>query len=414
MTEQTCQETAMKHLRQACLAIAVILILYGIVRLSEFLLDLVKIYVSHYLWIAFQIIAAILIVFIGLRVYSIAKTIKAARFSLLWREFRTPLLVLLLGCLALVSVTWYPSSALDSIFPQPFRPFSLHDPISFSYKLNFRWNFEGGGSIQMYTTLIYPSMPYKILADVIYVSNSWIVIPYEIDGSGAMFCALGPATAEIKVGTIENGNYTFIVVMSNATDLFQIRKTDNMFWIEEVNALMGFVVQKNEFEKRLDGFNVAFIGFPNIEEETIDFVLESIQQIGGAIIENESYYEGWTVHVYFYYSGNLSNLRQIILEVAEEHPEYMVGVYSNIGWHELTWTYTFSVGSKPQYSDSIKEVILQKCLRIYSQGTWGNYIVFYVSSANLGKTDLEIKQDLVKSISETLGLKEINDFYVTN
>jgi len=404
----------MKHLRQACFAIAAILILYGIVRLSNLLLDLVKIYVSHYLWIAFQIIATILIIFIGLRVYSIAKTIKAARFTLIWRESRTPLLVLLLGCLALASVTCYPLSALDSIFPQPFRPFSLHDPISFSYELNYRWNVEKGGSIQMYTKRIYNSMPYEIVVDIISVSNNWVVVPYEIDGSNAIFQALGPATAEIRLGMIENGNHAFVVVMNNATDLFQIHKTDNMFWVEEVNALMGFVVQKNEFERRLDGFNVAFIGFPNIEEETIDFVFESIQQIGGAIIKNESDYGGWTAYIYFYYSGNLSNLRQIILEVAEGHPKYMVGIYSNTGWYELTWMYTFSVGSKPQYSDSIKEVILQKCLRIYGQGTWGNYIVFYVSSANLSKTDLEIKQDLVKSISETLGLKEINDFYVTN
>lgn len=131
-------------------------------------------------------------------------------------------------------------------------------------------------------------------------------------------------------------------------------------------------------------------------------------------METESYYGGSTVYVYFHYGGNLSYLQQIILEVAKGHPDYLIGIYSNTGWHSLTWSYTFSVGSQPQYAESVKEVILQKGLQIYGQETWGSYIAFHVSSANLDKTELEIRQDLIKLISGTLGLKEINDFYVTN
>lgn len=189
----------------------------------------------------------------------------------------------------------------------------------------------------MYTTHIYSTTPYQIRIDVILMSQGWIIIPYEIDGSNALLEALGPARANINLGMIDNGRYIFKVVMSDAVDIFEIYKTDNRFWLEEVMTTRGKIVQKSEFEKRLDGFKVEFIRFPNIDNETKTFVLETIQEIDGEIIETKSYFEGWTVYVCFCYGGDLSSLRQIIRQIATTHPKYMIGIHSNTGWYALTW-----------------------------------------------------------------------------
>jgi len=189
----------------------------------------------------------------------------------------------------------------------------------------------------MYTTYNYPTMPYKILVDIILMRGCWILIPYGIEGSNAILEAFGPARTEIGLGMIENGNYTLVIVMSNAIDLFQIHKTDNRFSVEETKIIMGSVAKKSEFEKRLDGFKIEFIGFRNIDDETKDFVLEGIQGVGGVINKTEIYHGGWTAYVYFYYSGNFSSLHQIMLDVAKKHPEYLIGIYSNTGWYSLTW-----------------------------------------------------------------------------
>jgi len=405
MSEHLSRESTKGYLRQISIAVAILLVLYGIVKLLNFLSDLAKIDLSYYLWTTFQIIVSLLIIFIGFRVYSIAKMLRLVDFVQLWREARPQLLALVLGVMALLpAVNPIYSSYSDLI----------HNPISFSYKLDYRWNSQSGGSIHMYTTFIYSSSPYQILIDIKTTSQGWTIIPYEIDGSHAYLCMLGPAHVEIVLGMIENGDYVFKVLMSDALDLYKIHKTNNSFWIEEINAINGFVVQKNDFEKRLDGYKLVFQIFPDIDNETKDFVLERVEEIGGVIVGTEILYEGREVHVYFYYEDSFSSLRQIILDVAREYPEYMIAFHSNTGWYTLTGQYTFKVGSKPHYADLIKEVILQKGLRIYKQGTSGTYIEFYVSSADIGKTDLEIRQELINSILEKLGLKEqTNDFYVT-
>lgn len=337
MSDQTDREAAMKYLKQVCVAIATLLVLYGIVQLLNFLSDLANVHMSYYLWLAFHVIAAVLIIFIGFRVYSVAKTIRVTHLIRLWREAHPQFLVPLLGCAVLLPFILYPLPASTFIHPQPFRPYSVHDSISFPYRLDYKWNLQSGGSVEMYTTYNYPTMPYKILVDIISTNQGWIVIPYEIDGSNAILEALGPARANINIGMIDNGRYIFKVVMSDAVDIFEIYKTDNRFWLEEMVTKRGKIVQKGEFEKRLDGFKVEFIGFPSIDNETRTFVLETIQEIGGEIIETKSYFEGWTVYVYFYYGGDLSSLRQIIREIATTHPKYMIGIHSNTGWYALTW-----------------------------------------------------------------------------
>jgi len=418
MTEQKSQELTMKYLKQICFAVAVLLVLFGIVQILNFLSDLANIYVSYYLWIAFQIVAAILIIFIGFRVYSIAKTIKATNLTQLWREMRPQFLGLILGCSILLTVTLYPVPASSPIYPQIFQPYSGHYPISFPYRLNYRWNLESGGAIQMYTTYAYPTMPYRILIDVVSISQGWVIIPYEIDGSNAILQAFGPASAEIELGMIENGNYIFKVVMSDAIDIFEIHKTNNKFWLEEVRVTKGTVIQKSEFDKRLDGFKVEFIGFPNIDNKTKDFVLESIQEVGGEIIHTESYYEGWTVCVYFYYGGDLSNLRQIIIELAKDNRWYWIRISSNTGWFAQPSQYRFLIIVRPENADSVMELILQKGFWIYEQKReqswkWEDSVKLDCSSAPLNKTWAELRENLIKSISEELGLQHWEDFWVS-
>jgi len=408
----------MKYLKQICYAVAVLLVLFGIVQMLNFLSDLANIYVSYYLWIAFQIVAAILIIFIGFRVYSIAKTIKATNLTQLWREMRPQFLGLTLGCSVLLTVTLYPLPASSSIYPQIFQLYSGHYPISLPYKLDYKWDLESGGSIQMYTTYAYPTMPYRILIDVISISQGWVIIPYEIDGSNAICQAFGPARAEIELGMIENGNYIFKVVMSDIIDIFDIHKTNNKFWLEEVRVTKGTVVQKSEFDKRLDGFKVEFIGFPNIDNKTKDFVLESIQEVGGEIIDTESYYEGWTVYVYFYYGGDLSNLRQIIIELAKDNLWYWIRISSNTGWFAQPSQYRFLIIVRPENADSVMELILQKGFWIYEQKReqswkWEDSVKLDCSSAPLNKTWAELRENLIKSISEELGLQDWEDFWVS-
>jgi hypothetical protein len=418
VTEQKSQEPTTKYLKQVCFAVAILLVLYGIVQVLNFLSDFASIYVSYYLWVAFQIIAAILIIFIGFRVYSIAKTIKATNLTQLWKEVRPQLLGLTLGCFVLVTFTLYPLPASNPVYPQIFQPYSGHYPISFPYRLNYRWNLESGGSIQMYTTYNYPTMPYQILVDVISVSKGWVVIPYEIDGSNAILQAFGPAGAEIKLGVTENGNYIFKVVMSDAIDIFEIHKTDNKFWLEEVRVTRGSVVQKDEFDKRLDGFKVEFVGFPNIDNETKDFVLENIQEIGGEIIDTESYYEGWTISMYFYYGGDVSNLRQVIIELAKNNRWYWIRISSNMGWFAQTSQYRFLVIVRPENADSFMELILQKGFQILEQKReqswkWEDSVKFDCSSAPLNKTWAELRENLIKTISEELGLRQGEDFWIS-
>lgn len=270
----------------------------------------------------------------------------------------------------------------------------------------------------MYTTHIYPTMPYQILFDLTLMSEAWVIVPYEIDGSNAILQAFGPARAEIELGMIENGNYIFKVVMSDTIDIFEIQKTDNTFWLGEVRVTKGTVVQKSEFDRRLDGFKVEFIGFPNIDNETKDFVLESIQEVGGEIIKTESHSEGWNFYAYFYYGGDLPNLRRIIIELAKNNLWYWIRISSNTGWFAQPSQYRFLVIVQPENADSVMELILQKGFCICEQKReqswkWEDSVKFDCSSAPLNKTWVELREDLIKSLSEGLGLQHEEDFWVS-
>jgi len=417
------REVAMKYLRQICVAVAILLVLYGVVQLLNFLSDLANIYVSYYLWIAFQIIVAVLIIFIGFRIYSVAKTIIATNLAQLWREARPQFLVILLGCLTLLPVTLFPLPGSNTLCSQLSQLHRVHNPISFSYRLYYHWNYQTGGSISISTTNEYRHGGFQILLDIIPIGNlkpvGWVVIPYQIyDPPGLHPCIISPAIARIELGRIENGIYIFKIVMSSAIDVFEVHKTNSEFYLEEVRATKGTVVEKSEFEKRLDGFMVRFTGFPDIDNETKNFVSDSIQEIGGVIDETKPYSQGWSVDLLFYYSGDFSSLRQIIVEIAKNHPEYWIRISSNIGWRAQTSQYNFVVIVPPEKADSVMNLILQKGLVIYAKRReqfleWKDSVKFCGSSASLNEKWADLREDLIKSISEELGLQYWKDFWVS-
>jgi len=338
MSEETDREAMKKYLGQTFVAVALLLVLYGFVQLLNIVSDLTNVYISYNWWMLFQIIAAFLIIFIGVRIYLMARKTKFANLSKFWCEIRLQFLSLSLALLSVAPFVLYPMPASSSLYPPMFQPYSIHNPISFYYKIDYRWNLGSGGTILLYTAHGYHCCNFVVLVDVITVDGyGWIVVPYEIYRPKICLPAFGPAKAKIELGMIENGEYILKVVMSDTIDLFKVHKTQNKFWVEEVRVKYGMVVQKSEFEKRLDGFKITFIGFPEIDNETKEFIRVSINEIGGKIVETKSYFEGLSVEWFFYYEGALSHLRGIIRKIVEKHPEYMIGIYSNTGWYALTW-----------------------------------------------------------------------------
>lgn len=273
----------------------------------------------------------------------------------------------------------------------------------------------------MYTAYDYPCFNVAILVDVIPIKGGfgWIVVPYEIYRPEVALPAFGPARTEIELGMIENGNYILKIVMSNTIDIFEVHKTENKFWIEEIRVKQGAVIQKSEFEKRLDGFRVDFIGYPNIDNETKNLVFNRIEEMGGMIIDTKSYFDGWSVDVYFYYAGDLTELSQIIIEVAKNHPEYWIRISSNTGWLVQVSQYNFViVVRRPENADSVINLILRKSFWIFKQEKeqfleWKDSIKLYCSSAPLKKVWAEFREDLIKSMSQELGLKHWEDFWVS-
>ena len=417
------REMAMKYLKQICVAVAILLILYGVLQLLNYLSDLANIYVSYYLWIAFQIIIAVLIIFIGFRIYSVAKTITATNVVQLWREARPQFSVILLGCLTLLPVTLFPLPGSNTLSSQLFQLHGVHRPISFSYRLNYNWDYQTGGSITIYTASEYRHGGVQILLDIIPIGNlkpvGWLIIPYQIyDPPGLHPCIIAPATARIELGRIKNGIYIFKIIMSGAIDIFEVHKTNSEFYLEEVRVTKGTIAEKSAFEKRLDGFMVTFTGFPEIDNETKNFVSDSIQEIGGVIDETKTYYQEWSVDLLFYYSGDFSSLRQIIVEIAKNHPEYWIRISSNTGWRIQTSQYNFVVIVRPEKADSVMNLILQKGLVIYATRKeqfleWKDSVEFCGSSASLNEKWADLREDLIKSISEELGLQYWNDFWVS-
>lgn len=413
MSEADSQKATMNCVKQICIAVAALLILYGFLHVLNLLSDFANVAISYYLWIFFQIVVAFLVIFIGLRIYSIARTIRQTSLKPLWHEIRAHLLALLVGCITLLPMALYALPASNLSLTKPFQPYSAHTPISFSYRLDYGWNFQSGGFIYMYTTQIYRTTPYQILVDVIPTIKGWIVVPYKIDGSSAVLQSLGPARAEINLGSIGNGDYVFKVVMNDVTDLFEIHKIDNKLWVEETRTSMGSVVQKSEFEKRLDGFTIGY-GWAESNEIRL-YALDLIKETGAEVIDTDIPEYPNPISVRFYFNGTFDKLSSIILDLAKQYPNSSIYIYGNDKHYETTHAYVGTVFVLPEHADDIRILTTKYGLAIYSeeiyrtysieQGKYVEFIEMHVSSAFLETPFSVVKSEIIELIKSELGLR---------
>lgn len=228
------------------------------------------------------------------------------------------------------------SSWLYAWFFQP-----THQPISFSYILDYNWEYQNGASIRISTVTKFTHFDVTVLYDLMPLRSlfgswllGWAITPYAIyDPPGAHPQMVGPATVEIPLGEIKDGNYVLKIRMSGAVDTFYVRKTAHMFSIEEGRATNGKLVGKNEFETRLDGFRVEYVGYPEIDNGTKQYIIDRIARLGGVIqgTENGSS-DGWVVYLNFLYSGDVSNLNDIITHLPANDTRYWIRIESNTGW----------------------------------------------------------------------------------
>ena len=88
MEDREDKETVMEPLRQIGIAIALVVVLYGIMLILDSLFNILGAYIGHYLWLFYQIVVAILIIFVGAKLYVIAKTIKVVDLKRMARSFQ--------------------------------------------------------------------------------------------------------------------------------------------------------------------------------------------------------------------------------------------------------------------------------------------------------------------------------------
>jgi hypothetical protein len=413
MSEETRKEAFNKYVKQILFGIATILILFGLFYLIDDLTNLFNISISYYLWIFFQLILALLVIFIGFRVYCVGRNSEPSGAVRIRYARRFPILALALGILVLSSVALYPSGA-TSLYPIFHH---LHAPIPLVYNLHYHWNYMTGASVTITTQEEFSHLGVQILFDVskigLFKTVGWVITPYEIfDSPGAHLLMIGPASGTLELGTIGKGVYVLKIVLQGTTEVFSLHKTDDEFWMEECRVVRGSLEQKSLFDRSLDRYALGYIGFPNIDNDTKCFINSSLEAIGAAFEDSEEYFDGWSVDYYFKYSGDAEKLSKIILEVAKREPGIMVEIRSNTGWRALTWIYNFAVYIKPQYAEAARRIILEKNLKILSEGTWGNYTQLNMSSASLEKDRYEMRPDLVQAFLDP-GWKQYDDFYVS-
>ena len=414
MVEAGKKETVNKFMKQILLGIAMILILFGLFYLIDNLSNLFNFSISYYLWTFFQLILALLIIFIGIRVYSVGKHLDSA-INIKFRNLRlSQILALVTGSLILTSLVMSPLSAAS--LGQMFQ--HTHAPIQLNYYLNYQWNYATGASVTIATRFVFGHIGVQILFDVtkigIFKTQGWIMTPYQIyDPPGILHALmLGPATGTLKLGRIDNGVYTLKIVTQDATDVFSVHKTDNEFWIEESRVIRGSLEQKSQFDRSLDEYTLGYIGFPNINNETKSYVTSKLTEVGAVFGNTTEYSDGWSVDINFKYSGDTAKLSKIILEVAKRQPDYMVDITSSTGWRALTWIYKFAVDIVPQHADAARRIIVKMGLTILSEGIWGNYTQINISSAAIEKIRYDVRPELVQAFLDA-GWKQYDDFYVS-
>jgi len=59
--------------------------LYGIILILDSFLGMASVYVGYYLWVFYQILIAIVVIFVGIRLYSASRKIRVADLDLIKR-----------------------------------------------------------------------------------------------------------------------------------------------------------------------------------------------------------------------------------------------------------------------------------------------------------------------------------------
>jgi len=267
----------------------------------------------------------------------------------------------------------------------------------------------------MFTVRSYPYSPFEIFVDVVPTSHGWIVVPYKIgiDPSKPILHWVTPAMVEVVLGLIENGDYTFKVIMKNSTDIFQIHKADSEFWVEEVKAPMGSVAQKNEFEKRLDGFTITY-GWAESNEIRLH-ALDLIKEANGEIVDTSIPEYPDPISIRFYFSQTFDKLSSIVLDLAKQYPNSSISIHGNDRHFSSTYTYVGTIFVLPEYADTIRSLIRRCGLVIYNeeiyetysieQGLFTEFIEIHISSASIEKTFSTIRSEIIERIQNELGLR---------
>jgi len=299
------------------------------------------------------------------------------------------------------------------------------EAMSFAYELDYSWHYSKGGHLIITRTdKTYTTQPIHILAEVTTLSNGWLILPYNILTRG-LLTVLGPAKAEINLGNITDGNYTLSVIMRDAVDEYEVHKTYNMFWVKEINSTYGMVVEKEEFEKCLDGFTVEFMDARFVDHQVNsskmkDYTLSRVEALGGTIVDEYRYTPTDSLLVRFYYQGELQDLAQIIIDLAKMDPSLHIAIFSNTQWRILSWTlydFVILVYKLDSFGD-IKNVLHEEGLKIANEDTYGGsregevYYTIYASSLPTEKVATEVQNDLINTISEKLELTYNVDYVI--
>jgi len=405
-----------KYSKKIFIAIAIALVLYGIFRiLSEVAVHfdpLVELY--SYVWSIYQIILAAIIIYIGVIVYKTARKTSIEVISNLRRGLslfgrKSPSFTLLL-------ITTF--GAFLPIILSSFSPniTSFSGVMSFKYKAEYGWHYKDvgpygeGGYVALLT--LEPHGGGSILLNVIKVLDGWVVVPYSVEEG--IIEALIPAAGFVKLGFIDNGSYRLYVVMRNFTDVFTIYKTEKMFYVEATSMVRnGYVVEKGEFGKRLDGFTVGY-GWTESNEMRIH-VVDLVTGAGGEIIDTNIPEYPNPISIRFYYDGDFDNLSKIILDLAKQHPNSSINIRGNDGHFSAIHQYVNIILVLPEYADKMRTFITRYGLVIYDEEMYKTYstterkyvdfVEFHVSSAYLEKHFGAIRSEIIERIEDELSLE---------
>jgi len=412
------KSVAGKYSKKILIAIAIALVLYGIFRiLSEVAVhfdSLGELY--SYVWSIYQIILAAIIIYIGAIVYKAARKASSIEVSSNFRRVlslfgkKSPSFTLLL-------ITTF--GAVLPIILSSFSPVATRfsGVMSFKYGVDYGWHYKDvgpygeGGYVALFT--LEPHGGGSILLNVTKVLDGWVVVPYSIE-EGIVLDPLIRASGFVKLGFMDNGHYRLYVVMRDFTDVFIIHKTEKRFYVEATSIVRnGYVVEKDEFEKRLDGFTVGY-GWAESNEMRV-YVVDLVERAGGEIIDTNIPKYPNPISIRFYYDGDFDKLSNIILDLAKQHPNSSIDIRGNDGHFASIHEYVNIILVLPEYADKMRTLIADMGLVIYDEemyktystikGKYIKFIEFHVSSAPLEKRFEAIRSEIIERIEDELDLE---------